>query len=210
MRRLAALVENHQGLHGASEFLQSEGVDWTEADQTYVTDLEAWLAAVDSVLDLADRNNEVEMWRRQREKNGPVTLLNVHDHAERMRVVLEGIMARIAGTRITVIADRGISSPRSSTSLVRGHDKNNPWMSGSFYLVCFITLGAFLLITAKSLSWTILPVVIVGCVVALGLIGAFQLRNYERLSEETFIKLMAMTFKRLPLIRRHDNLSRGA
>lgn len=77
-------------------------------------------------------------------------------------------------------------------------------MSGSFYLVCFITLGAFLLITAKSLSWTILPVVIVGCVVALGLIGAFQLRNYERLSEETFIKLMAMTFKRLPLIRRHD------
>jgi hypothetical protein len=134
MTRLAALVENHQGLHGASEFLQSEGVDWTEADQTYVTNLEAWLSTVDSVLDLAGRSLEVEIWRRQREKNGPVTLLNVHDTAERMRVVLEGIMARIAGTRMAAIADSGISSPGSRASRVREYDKDNSLDYGSLLM----------------------------------------------------------------------------
>lgn len=197
------MLVNHEGLRRASEFLQSEGVDWTEADQTYVSSFEAWMATVDSVLDLADRS-EVEIWRKQRERNGPVTLLNVHDQADRMRVVLEGIQAKIARSGIDMMADSGRSNTPSSASGPTAYHKNNPWISGSFYLVCFVALGTFLLIAAKLLSWTVLPFVVLACLLAVAILGAFQLRNDERLSEKSFLELVTITFKRLPLIRGRD------
>jgi hypothetical protein len=36
---------------------------------------------------------------------------------------------------------------------------------------------------------------------AVSIVGAFQLRQDERLSEENFLKLMALSFKYLPWIR---------
>lgn len=35
----------------------------------------------------------------------------------------------------------------------------------------------------------------------IGVIGAMQLRNDDRLSEESFLKLMIESYKRLPLLR---------
>jgi hypothetical protein len=44
-------------------------------------------------------------------------------------------------------------------------------------------------------------VVIIGALLAIGVIGAMQLRNDDRLSEESFLKLMIESYKRLPLLR---------
>jgi len=43
-------------------------------------------------------------------------------------------------------------------------------------------------------------VVIIGSLLAIGVLGAMQLRNDDRLSEASFLKLMIESYKRLPLL----------
>lgn len=82
---------------------------------------------------------------------------------------------------------------------------NNPWVSGSFYLFVIVVAGSGLLAAAKILPLVALPIIVVGAAVALAIVGALQLRNDDRLKEESFLKLMALSFKYLPLLRRRDS-----
>lgn len=80
--------------------------------------------------------------------------------------------------------------------------RSNPWISGSFYLFAValvITLLAFL---SNKVDILVLPIVLICGLLAVTIIGAFQLRNDDRLQEESFIKLMLETLKRLPLLRK--------
>jgi small GTP-binding protein len=87
--------------------------------------------------------------------------------------------------------------------------KNNPWLSGSFYLVSFVVAIATILIAIVvldkySISWTtgaVIPVVLIGGLLTIGIIGANQLKNDARLSDESYVKLMIESYKRLPLLR---------
>jgi GTPase SAR1 family protein len=87
--------------------------------------------------------------------------------------------------------------------------RNNPWLSGSFYLVSFVVAIATILISIVVLnkygiSWTtaaVLPVVLIGGLLSIGIVGANQLRNDDRLSDESYVKLMIESYKRLPLLR---------
>lgn len=87
--------------------------------------------------------------------------------------------------------------------------KNNPWLSGSFYLIAYVTVIATILIAIVVLnkygvSWTtgaVLAVVLIGGLLGIGIIGANQLKNDERLSDESYVKLMIETYKQLPLLR---------
>lgn len=82
---------------------------------------------------------------------------------------------------------------------------NNPWVSGSFYLSVVVVVGSGLLAAAKILPLVALPIILVGTLLALAIIGALQLRNDDQLKEESFLKLMALSFKYLPLLRRRDS-----
>ena len=77
---------------------------------------------------------------------------------------------------------------------------NNPWMSGSFYLLATVIFLMILTVISIWVSWYTLPIVVIGGVLLVGAIGALQLRNDDRLKEENFIKLMLEVFKRLPLL----------
>jgi small GTP-binding protein len=87
--------------------------------------------------------------------------------------------------------------------------KNNPWLSGSFYLVSFVVAVATILIAIVMLnnygiSWTtaaVIPLVVIGGLLGIGIVGANQLKNDERLSDESYVKLMVESYKRLPLLR---------
>jgi len=93
--------------------------------------------------------------------------------------------------------------------LVTAMQRNNPWLSGSFYLVSFVVIVATILIAIivlnqYGISWTtaaIIPVVLIGGLLSIGIIGANQLKNDERLSDESYVKLMIESYKRLPLLR---------
>lgn len=78
--------------------------------------------------------------------------------------------------------------------------KNNPWISGSFYLFVALVVLAGLAVIANVVHWTLLPIIIIGGILLIGVIGAFQLRNDDKLKDEGFLKLMGETYKRLPLL----------
>jgi hypothetical protein len=87
------------------------------------------------------------------------------------------------------------------------HRLPNPWISGSFYLTVFLIVIVGLSVAGHLLPIFALPTVLVGGVIALSVVGALQMRHDEKLSEENFLKLMALSFKYLPWLRRRDTKS---
>lgn len=83
--------------------------------------------------------------------------------------------------------------------------KNNPWLSGSFYLFLGIVVMTGLAVISRNVHWSLLPIIIIGGILLIGVIGAFQLRNDEKLKDESFIKLMSETYKRLPLLKQNKS-----
>jgi len=85
---------------------------------------------------------------------------------------------------------------------------NNPMGSILAYAVAFLVLVAAIvgaaIATSKWVSVTagvMTGVIILGALLAIGVLGAMQLRNDDRLSEDSFLKLMVESYKRLPLLR---------
>ena len=79
--------------------------------------------------------------------------------------------------------------------------KNNPWISGSFYLIAAVIVLSLLLVAAKMISPIALPIIIVGGLIIFSVIGAYQLRNDDKLSDKSFLELMGLSFKQIPFIR---------
>lgn len=84
------------------------------------------------------------------------------------------------------------------------NERANPWMSGSFYLIGFIVVIAALSVAGKLLPIPVLPIIVIGGLIALAVIGAFQLRQDNRLSEKSFLELMALSFKYLPWLSKRN------
>lgn len=82
--------------------------------------------------------------------------------------------------------------------------KNNPWISGSFYLTCGIIIITGLAVLSNLVHWTLLPVIIIGGVLLIVVVGSFQLKNDDRITDKTFGSLVKETLKRLPLLRTKD------
>lgn len=80
----------------------------------------------------------------------------------------------------------------------------NPWGSGLFYLFVLGAVTALFSVVSHYVPIYVLPIVIIGALLAFGIIGAFQLMQDERFKEENFLKLMVEFYKRLPLLRGHD------
>jgi Flp pilus assembly protein TadB len=76
----------------------------------------------------------------------------------------------------------------------------SPWVSGSFYLAAAIVIVVLLLVVGRVLTFWALPVVVVGALLLVMIVGAYQMRQDARLSEKGFLQLMADVLKRLPLV----------
>jgi hypothetical protein len=80
----------------------------------------------------------------------------------------------------------------------------SPWMSGSFYLACIVVVGALFLVMARTVNVLVLPLVLIASILGVSVVGAFQLRNDEKLKDKPFIELMRLAFNHLPLLRRRE------
>ncbi len=78
---------------------------------------------------------------------------------------------------------------KSSTS----RPTNSPWESGGFYLVVIIVIAVLFAIIAYTTSFFVASGAVFIAIIGLSAIGAFQLRNDDRLKEESFLKLMFRT-----------------
>ncbi len=76
-----------------------------------------------------------------------------------------------------------------------------PWGSGIFYLFVLFAVTALFAVVSHFVPWYILPVVVIGALLSIGIIGAFQLMQDDHFSEENFVTLIIEAYKRLPLLR---------
>jgi hypothetical protein len=78
--------------------------------------------------------------------------------------------------------------------------KNNPWLSGSFYLIASIIVISILGVLSNTVAWYLLPIVLIAGILIVGLVGILQLRNDDRISDKSFTSLIKETYRRLPLL----------
>jgi Leucine-rich repeat (LRR) protein len=74
------------------------------------------------------------------------------------------------------------------------------WANGSFYLFVFVVVVAGIGFLGKQLDFIVLCVVVIAGVLFIPLIGALQLKQDDRLKDESFVALMKMVIGSLPLI----------
>jgi hypothetical protein len=79
----------------------------------------------------------------------------------------------------------------------------SPWFSGSFYLVVGVVIGALVIIIAARVPWYAVPMIVLPILMLSAVIGALQLRHDERLTEQTFLRLMARSMRHPPLQGEH-------
>ncbi|MGD9994054.1 MAG: hypothetical protein AB7S69_12220 [Salinivirgaceae bacterium] len=79
--------------------------------------------------------------------------------------------------------------------------KNNPWQSGSFYLLSALLLLFILAYFTSVLAYYMIPIIIIGGIILITIIGALQLKNDDKLKEKNFLKLMSISLKKLRLIK---------
>ncbi|HAP63654.1 MAG TPA: hypothetical protein DCR93_30575 [Cytophagales bacterium] len=80
--------------------------------------------------------------------------------------------------------------------------KNNPWITGGFYLFALVILLILIAVISSHVPVWVLPIVLISGILSLTIIGAYQLRNDDKLSEESFLRLMDISLKNLPLLRK--------
>ncbi len=78
----------------------------------------------------------------------------------------------------------------------------NPWNSGSFYLVAMVIIISLFFVVAKMVTPFVFPVVLITSLIGVSIIGALQLLQDTSLNEENFLKLMGLSFKQIPFIKR--------
>ncbi|MCP4651517.1 MAG: tripartite tricarboxylate transporter permease, partial [PVC group bacterium] len=103
---------------------------------------------------------------------------------------------------VRIDGDRERGLPERKKSEVRNNQIRSAWANGSFYLVTFLSVGVFISILLDKFHWTILPAVLIPGILITLVIGAFQLRNDNKLSQKKFMVLIKDVFKQLPLIRK--------
>ncbi len=77
----------------------------------------------------------------------------------------------------------------------------SPWRSGSFYVVAIVVLVVLFLAVAKVVSGWLVPIVAVAAIIALTVVGAMQLRHDNRLADKSFVSLVGVALRQLPLLR---------
>ena len=76
----------------------------------------------------------------------------------------------------------------------------SPWVSGLFYLFALVVIAAVFAAVGKVLNPWALPVIIAGAILTLSVVGALQLKQDSRLTEKSFLTLMGLALRNLPLL----------
>jgi len=93
-------------------------------------------------------------------------------------------------------------SQKNKTNLPNMKTKNNPWISGSFYLTVVCVVFAGLATIANFVHWALVPIIFVAGILLILVIGVLQLKNDDRITDKSFRNLVIEILKRLPLIRK--------
>ncbi|RZN33809.1 MAG: GTP-binding protein [Methanosarcinales archaeon] len=142
---------------------------------------------------------ESEEDRRERRKESGAGITAGRD------VIISAVGGQIAIEKDIAQQENGMKgvglAHRPTPSPPPGTEHANPWSSGSFYLMAIVVIMTVIAVIIKNIPWYAIPVVIIGGIVIIAVIGALQLRQDNRLSEASFLALVRETFKQLPLLK---------
>ncbi len=112
-------------------------------------------------------------------------------------VVIQGSSVDQLTVQLTERGDIVMSDEKSNKPMPK-----SAWANGSFFLVVFVVVIAGLSVLAGSVPFYTLALIIIGGILFVPLIGVLQLRQDEQLSEESFMALVKIIIKQLPLVGR--------
>lgn len=92
----------------------------------------------------------------------------------------------------------------STSQREKSKAQRSPWLSGFFYLFSAIAVGILLLVAAMIIPPVFLPIVVVGVLLVVSIIGALQLRQDEQLKQRNFLILMLLVFRGIPFLRKSE------
>ncbi|MCB0014396.1 MAG: hypothetical protein KDE34_20925, partial [Anaerolineales bacterium] len=118
-------------------------------------------------------------------------------------------IADSTGVSIGRSADATVSmAPSNNNSEAPGSQSTNEisqasaWRDGPFYLFVLVIAAVLIATLLRYLSVGQFTITFIGSLVVVLLIGALQLKQQEKLADESFVTLIQLAFKQLPLIRR--------
>jgi Flp pilus assembly protein TadB len=108
----------------------------------------------------------------------------------------------VAGTLATEEAARRAASEQADANRRAAAKLRGPWASGAFYLIAAVILvGVVLAVAALTPLWAV-PLIVIGAVTLLTVVGALQLRQDAKLSEKNFLQLMQLTLAQIKFLGR--------
>jgi len=102
----------------------------------------------------------------------------------------------IYGSRVEINPVRGAMEEHQDKQI----QVKSAWANGSFYLFVFVVVVAGIGFLGNQLSFPVFCVLVIAGVLLVPIIGALQLKQDERVQDETFLELMKMAIAQLPLI----------
>jgi GTPase SAR1 family protein len=109
---------------------------------------------------------------------------------------VERVIIQKAGSEGKSIEKRAVEKKEGQVEFT------SAWANGLFYLFTFAFVLAGLGFLVRSIPWYTLPITLVSGILFVILIGTFQLHQDDRLTDKSFIELLKMVIKQLPLIGR--------
>jgi TRAP-type uncharacterized transport system fused permease subunit len=180
---------------------------------------------IDDALSVGYGNDAAELYALGRRLPVyPLVLQHVQDNEEAREKArqLEGAIRGVA-TRLKIsdVIDEILSQPERLQNpdiidrIIAAREKSwdydgtairraSPWVTGLFYLASLVVLATVFLIVSRTVDVLALPIVLIAALLGVSIVGAFQLRHDDRLAERSFLDLMGLTLRSLPLLRRSD------
>jgi hypothetical protein len=205
--------DSHQRIINSLDSRRYELNDIISQERRYVKETEANLVKVR--LHLEKNENEVDSLRRSidkaRRQAKPITemwkiAVSEYKNAENL---FKSALEKYNNAKQAEGKDK-IQLQRDKNKVTEIHKlanpintRNNPWLSGSFYLIGFVVVfgvgvGLLIFLVKLSIPWYLAGLIFFASIIVLTIIGAFQLKNDHNLSEKNFIKLMTEAIKQFP------------
>ena len=96
------------------------------------------------------------------------------------------------------ISNVNIGSNKNDSS--QQSPKNNPWNSGSFYIIVSILILLVIAIIASQFEISILLIICIASLFLILLIALLQLKNDDKITDKTFLNLCKELLKKITLI----------
>lgn len=191
----------------------------------------AFLAVIRSAFEEINKNFTIEVKQLIPVPSSPNVLVSyyellIHEEMNELEIVIPDLRTKLSvkelldgvedlperlRRRARNVRNGDLNPPMSEERdpLPPGSQRNNPWLSGSFYLLSYVIIIATILISIVVLNnygisratLAIVPLLLIGGLLSVGIVGANQLRNDDRLTNESYVKLMLESYRRLPLLR---------